>query len=472
MKEKLKKISEYEYKLEKTGAMKVPAIIYASKKLLESIEENAIQQLANIASLKGIQKHALAMPDIHSGYGFPIGGVAAFDTKEGIISPGGVGYDINCGVRLLTTNLSVKEFLKKRTQLLEQIFKNVPSGLGSKGKIKVTKDILFEALSKGTKWAVKAGYGIKEDIEKTEENGCMPKADPNVISENAIKRGLPQLGSLGAGNHFLEVQKIEDIFEEEIAKAFGLNKENITIMIHCGSRGLGHQIASDYIKKMEQKFGFKNLPDRELINAPINSDLGREYYAAMSAAVNYAFANRQMIMHWVRESFYNIFGKIKIELIYDVAHNIAKFEKHKINKETKTVCIHRKGATRSFGPERPELPEIYQKTGQPVLIPGSMGTASYVLVGTKKAEEVSFGSTAHGAGRVMSRHQALKQFRGEQVKVSLSKKNIEIKSKGWKGLAEEAPGVYKDVDEVVKVSHKVGIGNKVVKLIPLCVIKG
>jgi len=369
-------------------------------------------------------------------------------------------------VRLLTTNLPIQEFLKKRTQLLEEIFKNVPSGLGSKGRIKVTKDLLLEVLSKGSKWAVSNGYGIKQDLERTEENGCMPKADPNIISNTAIKRGMPQLGSLGAGNHFLEVQKIEKIFDEKTAEAFGLNKEYVTIMIHCGSRGLGHQIASDYIKKMEQKYGFKNLPDRELINAPINSELGQEYYRAMSAAVNYAFANRQMIMHWVRESFYKIFGEIKIDLVYDVAHNIAKFEKHKINNEIKEVCIHRKGATRSFGPGRKELPEIYQKTGQPVLIPSSMGTASYVLVGTKRAEEVSFSSTAHGAGRIMSRHQALKKFRGEQVKASLSTKNIEVKSKGWKGLAEEAPGVYKDCEEVTKVSHKLKMATLVASVFP------
>lgn len=357
-------------------------------------------------------------------------------------------------------------------QFLEEVFKNVPSGLGSKGRIKVTKDMLKEVLSKGTKWAVKNGYGVKTDISKTEENGCMPKANPNYVSDRALQRGMPQLGSLGSGNHFLEVQKIENIFDEKIAKAFGLDKNYVTVMIHCGSRGLGHQVASDYIKEMEKSFGFKGLPDRELINAPINSTLGKKYYGAMSAAVNYAFANRQMIMHWVRESFKNIFGEIKLDLVYDVAHNVAKFEKHKINGKLKEVCIHRKGATRSFGPGRSELPLVYQKTGQPVLIPGSMGTGSYVLVGTKKAEEVSFASTAHGAGRIMSRHAALKQFRGEQVKATLSTKNIEVKSKGWKGLAEEAPGVYKDIDEVVKISHEVGIGNRICKLFPLSVIKG
>lgn len=472
MKEILKKISNFEWELPKIGAMKVPARIFASEKLLRDIEETAIKQLVNVATLKGIQEKALAMPDMHSGYGFPIGGVAAFDLDDGIISPGGVGYDINCGVRLLVTNLPIQEFLKKRMQLLDEVFKNVPAGLGSKGRIKVTKDLLMEVLAKGTKWAVSQGYGVKEDIKKTEEDGCMPKADSHAVSERAMQRGMPQLGSLGSGNHFLEVQQISKIFDEGTAKVFGLNNQYVTVMIHCGSRGLGHQVASDYIKSMESKFGFKNLLDRELINAPINSELGQKYYAAMSAAVNYAFANRQMIMHWVRESFTNVFGDIKLDLVYDVAHNIAKFEKHKINGSLKEVCVHRKGATRSCGPSRDETPEIYKKVGQPVLIPGSMGTASYVLVGTDKAEDVSFCSTAHGAGRVMSRHAALNQFRGEQVKATLSTNNIEVKSTGLKGLAEEAPGVYKDIDEVVKVSHEVGIGNLVARVVPLAVIKG
>ncbi len=472
MKEKLKQVSEYEWLLEKENGMKVPAVVFASKKLMEAIEEDALTQLRNVATLQGIQKRALAMPDIHSGYGFPIGGVAAFDLQEGVISPGGIGYDINCGVRLLVTNLTIEEFLKKRKEFLGETFKNVPSGLGSKGKIKVTKELLLEVLAKGAEWAVENGYGNKEDLAKTEEYGRMPKADPNVISERALQRGMPQLGSLGSGNHFLEIQKVDQIFDEDVAKKFGIDKNCVTVMIHCGSRGLGHQIASDYIKLMEQKFGWKHLPDRELVNAPINSDLGQRYYAAMSAAVNYAFANRQMIMHWTRESFYNVFGEIKVDLVYDVAHNVAKIEKHKINDTWKEVCIHRKGATRSFGPGREELPEIYQPIGQPVLIPGSMGTASYVLVGTKTAEEVSFASTAHGAGRVMSRHAALKQFRGQQVYVTLHNKNIEVKSASWKGLAEEAPAVYKDIDAVAEVSHNIGIGKKVVRLVPLAVIKG
>jgi len=472
MKEKFKQISDYEWKIEKENGMRVPAIVFASKLLFDAIEEDALTQLRNVATLKGIQKHAIALPDIHSGYGFPIGGVAAFDIDEGVISPGGIGYDINCGVRLLVTDLKIEEFIKKRNQFLDEIFKNVPSGLGSKGRIRVTKEMLLDVLAKGAEWAVENGYGIKEDLTKTEEYGKMPKADPNAVSNRALQRGMPQLGSLGSGNHFLEIQKVDKVFDGEIAEKFGIDKSCVTVMIHCGSRGLGHQVASDYIKIMEQKFGWKHLPDRELVNAPINSDVGQTYYSAMSAAVNYAFANRQMIMHWTRESFYNVFGEVKVDLVYDVAHNVAKFEKHKIDGEIKKVCIHRKGATRSFGPGREELPEIYKETGQPVIIPGSMGTASYLLVGTKKAEEVSFGSTAHGAGRVMSRHAALKQFRGQQVYATLHNKDIEVKSASWKGLAEEAPQVYKDIDEVANVSHNVGIGKKVCRLVPLCVIKG
>jgi len=356
--------------------------------------------------------------------------------------------------------------------LINEVYKNVPSGLGSKGTLRITKDVLMEVLKNGSKWAIKEGYGVKEDIDRTEEYGCMPKADPSAVSDTALKRGTPQLGSLGSGNHFLEVQKVDKIFDEKTAKAFGINKENVTFMIHCGSRGLGHQVASDYIKLMEQKFGFKDLPDRELINAPINSDLGQKYYGAMSAAVNFAFTNRQMIMHWVRESFEKVYGNIKINLVFDQTHNTAKFEKHLIDGKWKEVCIHRKGASRSFGPGREELPKVYQSIGQPVIIPGSIGTASYVLVGTKEAEEVSFASTAHGAGRVLSRHESLRQFRGETVKKELHEKGIEVKSGSWEGLAEESPGSYKDIHEVAMVSDKVGIGSRVIALIPLACIKG
>ncbi|MDP6600201.1 MAG: RtcB family protein [Candidatus Woesearchaeota archaeon] len=469
----LKKISDFEWEVPKTGAMKVPAIIYASEKLLEKIKQDkTLEQAKNVACLKGIQKASYAMPDAHQGYGFSIGGVAAFDMDEGIISPGGVGYDINCGVRLLRTDLKVDDALSKRKQFLDEIHKEVPAGVGKGGITKVTKDVLMEVLSKGAKWAVEQGYGTADDLQKTEEYGNM-KADTNAVSERALQRGIPQLGTLGAGNHFLEMQKVDQIFDKEIAKSFGIDEEGqIMVMIHCGSRGLGHQVASDYIKKMEDKYGTEGLPDRELINAPISSELGQKYYNAMCAAVNFAFVNRQMITHWTRDVFKKVFGISEgMNQVYDVCHNLAKFEKHEIDGQKKEVCVHRKGATRSFGPGRVEVPEVYRNIGQPVIIPGSMGTASYLMVGTKKAEEISFGSTAHGAGRVMSRHEAIRNYRGEQVKKDLETKGIIVKGP-WKGLAEETWQAYKDIDEVVKTSHKLGIGNLVARLVPVAVMKG
>lgn len=406
--------------------------------------------------------------------GFPIGGVAAFDMNDGIISPGGVGYDINCGVRLLRTDFNVEDIAKKKKDLLEEFYKEVPAGVGKKGITRISKEVLAEVVEKGTAWALKEGYGHKIDAERTEENGCMKGASFSAISDLAIKRGAPQLGTLGAGNHFLEIQKVDKIFNAEIAKKFGITHEGqITVMIHCGSRGLGHQVASDYIKLMEQKYGFADLPDRELINAPIQSELGQQYIKAMAASMNFAFVNRQMIAHWVRDVFKKVIGTDDgMEQVYDVCHNIAKIEKHKIDGADKNVCVHRKGATRSFGPGREEIPEIYRSVGQPVIIPGSMGTASYLLVGTKKAEEISWGSTAHGAGRVASRHGALQHIRGEDVKKELEAKGIDVKAVSWKTLAEEAPEVYKDIDEVVHVSNAVGIGNLVVRLVPLGVMKG
>jgi tRNA-splicing ligase RtcB len=346
--------------------------------------------------------------------------------------------------------------------------------VGRKGITKLPREVLLEVLSKGAKWALENGYGTKGDLERTEESGCMKDADPGAISSKALERGMPQLGTLGAGNHFIEIQKVDKIYDEKIANTFGIQKEGqVTIMIHCGSRGLGHQTASDYIKYMEEKYGYKHLPDRELINAPINSDLGQKYYKAMCCAINYAFANRQMIENWTRDSFKKVMGTSEgMNQVYDVCHNLAKFEKHEIDGKEKLVCIHRKGGTRSFGPGREEVPEVYRNVGQPVIIPGSMGTASYLLVGTKKAEEISFGSTAHGAGRVMSRHSALRQFRGEKVAHELQRKGVELKGTSWKGIAEESPQVYKPIDEVVRVSHGLGIGNKVARLVPVAVMKG
>lgn len=470
----IKEISKNTWKIEKTGKMRVPAVIYASKKLMTGIEQDkTIEQVKNVAFLPGIIKASYALPDAHQGYGFSIGGVAAFSLDEGIISPGGVGYDINCGVRLVKTDFSVKKIEAAKKQLLAQLFRDIPAGLGGKSQLRLSRDELAEVLVKGSSWALENGMAVKKDIERTEENGRMKQADPHVVSDRAYSRGLPQLDTLGSGNHFLEIQKVDEIYDEKIAKAFGISKKSVTVMIHCGSRGLGHQVASDYITKMENKYGWTDLPDRELINAPINSDLGQEYLKAMCAAVNYAFCNRQTILHHVREAFKKVLGSSEgIDLVYDVAHNIAKMEKHEVDEKMQEVCIHRKGATRSFGPGREEIPEVYRKFGQPVIIPGSMGTASYLLVGTKEAEQLCFGSTAHGAGRVASRHAALREFKGEQIKQELEQKGIEVKSSSWKGLVEEAPQVYKDIDEVVRVSHDLGLARKVVRFVPIAVMKG
>ncbi len=469
----IKKISKDIYEIPKEGKMNAPGIIYASEKLIQAIKEDkTLEQVKNVACLPGILKASIALADAHQGYGFPIGGVAAFDLDKGVISPGGVGYDINCSVRLLKTNLTKKDILKNQKKIAEALYRKIPSGVGRGSRFNLTKKELNKLLEGGAKYIVEKGYGIKEDYLHTEEEGCMKNANASKVSERAMRRGIGQLGTLGAGNHFLEVQYVDEIFDDKIAEVFGLKKNQVTIMIHCGSRGLGHQVASDYIKKMEEGYGFENIPDRELINAPIKSELGRDYLSAMSAAANFAFANKQLITHWIRKEMKFLFPKIKIDVIYDICHNIAKFEEHIINGKKKEVLIMRKGATRSFGPNKKEVPEIYKKIGQPVIIPGSMGTASYLLVGTKKSEELTFGSTVHGAGRVMSRHEAMKQKKGEEVKLNLSARGIEVKSGNWKGLAEESPEVYKDIDEVVKVVDELGISKKIIRLKPLIVVKG
>lgn len=471
----LKRINDYTWEIPKEGDMKVPALIYTSSKLLESVRRDlTLKQAKNVACLRGIQRKSYVMPDAHQGYGFPIGGVAAFDIDEGIISPGGVGYDINCGVRLLRTDYIEKDIHERRKQLLAEIFKEVPAGVGKGGITRLSRNVLLEVCTKGAEWAIENGYGTKQDLLRTEENGRMKEADPSYLSSRAVERGIPQLGTLGAGNHFLEIQKVSEIYDERVSQVFGIHSPGqILVMIHCGSRGFGHQVASDYIRLMENKFGTRGLPDRELVNAPIRSPLGQQYYKSMSAAVNYAFANRQMIAHWVRDVFTKVMGSSEgMDQVYDVCHNVAKVEKHRIDGKEKEFCIHRKGATRSFGPGREEIPEIYRSVGQPVIIPGSMGTASYILVGTSEAEQLSFGSTAHGAGRVMSRHEALRRFRGEKIKQELESRGIELMSTSWKGVAEEASQAYKDVDEVVKISHKVGIGKLVAKVVPVGVIKG
>jgi len=385
-----------------------------------------------------------------------------------------VGYDITCGVRLLKTDFTEKDVEPKKVLLLDRIHRTVPAGVGKGGILQISRRVLEDVCLRGAEWAVDNGYGARMDLERTEEYGRMEGADPGYLSKRAVERGIPQLGSLGAGNHFLEIQKVDKIYDEDVAETFGIHSPGqILVMIHCGSRGLGHQVASDYIRAMENKYGTSSLPDRELINAPIRSPLGQEYYKAMSAAVNFAFANRHMIAHWVREVFQRVLGSSEgMDQVYDVCHNVAKFERHEIDGEEKDVCIHRKGATRSFGPGRPEIPDVYRSVGQPVIIPGSMGTASYVLVGTREAEQLSFGSTAHGAGRMMSRHEARRRFRGEQIKKDMASKGIVLQSTSWRGVAEEASHAYKDVDEVVKVSHEVGIGKLIVRVVPIGVMKG
>ena len=470
----IKKISDNIFEIEKEGKMLVPGIIFASDSLFEKIksEKETINQIKNAAQLPGIVEKSIAMPDAHMGYGLCVGGVIAFDTNKGIISPGAIGFDINCGVRLLATNIPKEDFLFKRDQILNELYKNVPSGVGEGGEFKLSDKEIIEVLNKGSKWALDKGFATKEDLEHTEDNGCIPNADSTKISQKAKGRGRNQLGTLGAGNHFLEVQEIKEIFNDDIAKVFDLKKFQIVIMIHCGSRGLGHQTCSDYILKMEKEYGFSHLPDRQLAYAPLDSPLGKDYLGAMSSAANFAFANRQIITHQIRKSFHKFFPKSEIKVVYDIAHNIAKFEEFTINEKQQTLCVHRKGATRSFGPDRKEITKDYRSVGCPILIPGSMGTFSYVLVGTKKAENISFASTAHGAGRVHSRTFAKNNFNIEKIKKDLKDNDITIKAGSMKGLLEEAPQSYKDIDEVVRVSHELGIGNLVAKLKPLAVMKG
>jgi len=482
LKEKLKEVGNCQYELPKEAkpGMKVPALLFLSEKLLKQVEEGAVEQIANVAFLPGIYKHSIALPDMHFGYGFPIGGVAALDYEDGGLSPGGIGFDINCGVRLLRTNLNVERIRPKLPDLIESIFKNVPAGVGRKGKIRLSNSRLKnEVLETGAEWAVKNGYGKERDLKFLEERGCMKDANADKVSEKALSRGSPQLGTLGAGNHFLEIQYVEKIYLPEVAKIFGINNENqVCVMIHTGSRGFGHQVCTDYLRILENAFRDKvrELPDRELVYAPAGTKECDNYYQAMACAVNFAFCNRQMITHWVRESILKTLDvkeeDIGLEVVYGVCHNVGKIEEYRINGEKKKVYIHRKGATRAFGPGSPDIPEDYKNIGQPALIPGSMGTASYVLIGTEEAKDLTFSSVCHGAGRLMSRHKALKRFRGERVKQRLKERGILVRSASWKGIAEEAPGVYKDVDEVVRVCQEAGIAKIVAKLRPMGVVKG
>ncbi len=471
-KKELKKVKDGIYELPKSGKMLVPGKIFFSKKMIKMVDEKALKQIVNVANLQGILKYSIGLADMHLGYGFPIGGVAAFDLKKGVVSPGGVGFDINCGVRLLRTNLMGKQLESKKEEIAQSLQKKIPSGVGRGSPFQLSKKELDLILEKGSKYLIEKGYGTKEDYLHTEEEGCISGGDASLVSNRAKKRGIGQLGTLGAGNHFLDLLVVDEIFDKKTAEVFGLKKNQIVILIHCGSRGLGHQVASDYIKLMEEEYGIENLPDRQLINAPIKSGLGKKYLSAMACAANFAFANKQLITYWLREDLKNYFPKIKIDVVYEVCHNIVKIEEYIIDGKKTKVCVHRKGATRSFGPNRKEVPRDYRKSGQPVLIPGSMGTASYVMVGTKKSEELTFGSSVHGAGRKMSRSKAVQSIKGEKTKVNLSLKNIIVKSGSNKLIAEESPEVYKDIEEVVEVMDSLGISKKVVRLKPLIVIIG
>jgi tRNA-splicing ligase RtcB len=487
----LNKIDDFRYEIPKTykDGMRTSGLIFVDSNLAsQTMQDNALEQVANVATLPGIQGRSMAMPDIHWGYGFPIGGVAAMDGEEGVISPGGVGYDINCGVRLVRTNLMFDDVKPKINDLVNAMFNNVPSGLGSKGKVRISLKELEKVLLNGAEWAVENGYGWKEDLKHLEENGRMEGANPDIVSHKAKQRGMPQLGSLGAGNHFLEIQKVDEIIDSDAAKIMGIESEGqIMVMIHTGSRGCGYQICDDQIREIGQHFRrdgndyisneFKvTLPDRQLVCAPVNSRVGESYFAAMKCAANYAWTNRQMIVHWVRESFENVLGKkaedLDMKIIYDVAHNIAKYEEHIVDGQRKKVYVHRKGATRSFGPGSNEVPEDYRSIGQPVLIPGDMGTASYVLLGTEKAMAETFGSTCHGAGRVMSRKAATRKWRGQEIIGKLKDKGIYVRAASQKVVAEEAPDAYKNVENVVGIADGAGISKMVARMRPLGVVKG
>jgi tRNA-splicing ligase RtcB len=478
----IKRISAVEHRIEAgfKPDMKVPVTIYASDELLaKMLTDRTIDQAVNVAHLPYLYKHVIVLPDGHEGYGFPIGGVAASDAENGVVSPGGVGYDINCGVRLIRTNLAEDQVRSHLKELLQTLYKMVPSGLGSQAIIKLSPSELDYVLTDGVKWAISKGYGWEQDKEMCEEQGVMKGADPSAVSNTAKSRGAPQLGSLGSGNHFLEVQKVDKIFDREAASRYGITDEKqIVVLVHTGSRGLGHQVCSDYLRIIEatsKKYGI-NLPDRELACAPIYSKEAENYMKAMAASLNFAWSNRQMITHWVREAFRKVF-KMKEEdlgmkLVYDVAHNIAKFEYHNIDGSIKKVIVHRKGATRAFPPGSEAIPQQYRDVGQPVLIPGSMGTSSWVLKGTEKAMALSFGSTAHGAGRMLSRAAAVRAYTADRIKRELESKGVFIEAASWRGVAEEAPAAYKNVDEVAEVSHEVGIATKVARLVPLGVVKG
>jgi tRNA-splicing ligase RtcB len=478
-KEQLQKINDYlwEIPMNVQSDMQVPARIYASEAMLEKLfEDRTLEQLLNVSTMPGILKVTLAMPDAHEGYGFPIGGVAAFKYPDGVISPGGIGYDINCGVRLVKTELEYNDIKDKLDKLIHDLSRGIPKGVGRGGKLKLDKNALNKVLTGGSRWAIEQGYGEKEDLAHTESSGRLDVARSEVVSERAKKRGFDQLGTMGAGNHFVEIDRVDSIFDKNKAMVFGLRQNQIVILIHSGSRGLGHQVATDYIRLMMSAMPKYNIsvPDRELVCVPLKSREGKAYFSAMAASANYAWANRQLIMHGARKAWSSVLGRSggSLSLLYDVAHNIAKIEEHDVDNKKEKVIMHRKGATRAFGPGHDELAEEYREVGQPVIIPGSMGTASYVLVGTEKAMQSTFGSTCHGAGRAMSRKAAMKNVQGEKLKNELKSKGIRIEAGSLKGLVEEAPQAYKDIEAVIQVVDKAGIATKVARVRPLAVIKG
>jgi tRNA-splicing ligase RtcB len=476
----LKRISDniWEVPMDYKPGMRVPGRIFVSEHLLSILEKETIDQVANVAMLPGIQKYSMAMPDAHLGYGFSIGGVAAFDKETGVISPGGVGFDINCGVRLVRSNLSEKDVRPRLSKLLDDLFETIPTGVGSKSRLKVSDAELDDIFVNGVQWAVDNGYGVQEDVDHCESGGNIPGADPSKVSVKARKRGRPQIGTLGSGNHFLEVQYVDKIYDEKAASVFGLREGQVTFMIHCGSRGAGHQICTDHLQILTQASRKYNisLPDKQLACAPAQSPEAQDYFKAMLCAANYAWVNRHVIMHWTREVFENTFSKdfgdLGMHLVYDVAHNIAKLEEHTVDGRKAEMYVHRKGATRAFAPGHPDLPEDYRAIGQPVIIPGSMGTPSYVLCSTKAAMDISFGSACHGAGRVMSRKSAKHELQGEQIREELGLMGIQVRASQPSLIAEEAPAVYKSSSEVVDVVHQLGIATKVARLLPMGVIKG
>ena len=478
----LKKIDDYRWEIPQDyeRGMRVPGRIYCDEKLLRTVRtDQALQQVANVAHLPGIVKYSLAMPDIHWGYGFPIGGVAATDPDQGgVISPGGIGFDINCGVRLVRTNLTFEEVQPKIKTLVAALFHEIPCGVGQSGEIRISRSERSKVVTEGMKWVVQKGYGVPEDLLHAEAGGCLEGADPEAVSERAYKRGSDQLGTLGSGNHFVEVQVVDQLFNQEAAERFDLHEGRVTLMIHSGSRGFGYQICDDFLGEMRQSLAKYHIqvPDIQLACAPIHSPEGKRYVAAMRAAANFAWSNRQCLMYLARKVFEKVFGRswqdMDMHLIYDVAHNIAKFEKFKVNGGEKLLCIHRKGATRAFGPGHPELPEAYRDLGQPVVIPGDMGRNSYLLLGTTQALNETFGTTCHGAGRVMSRSQAVRESRGRSIEQELEKQGIIVMGRGRKGVAEEQPAAYKDVNEVVNVVHRAGLAKRVVRMRPMGVIKG